>query len=296
MINNYYNPSSLQEALEILSKDQNTIVLAGGTDLLLKPGFKNGLQKTDILSLKSIPGLDEIQVKENPSVLLIGSRVTMNSLAESELVIQAFPSLACSARSVGSYSLRNTATLGGNICNASPAGDTLTPFLALEAVFILAGKEGEKRIPANLFFTGPGSTVLQPGEILTGVEIPSAKNSVRAERFCKIGKRKAVEISLVNAAILLETEGGKVLNTAIAFGAVAPTPVRIPEAEQFLTGLSLDSPEISGAIDKTAKTVMEGIKPITDFRASKEYRKALAGEITRRLLWECTKELQERGR
>ena len=296
MIKNYYKPSSLLEALEILSKDQKTIILAGGTDLLLKPGLRKESQKDNILSLKRIPELDGIQIQENPPVLLIGAKATLNSLAESELVIQVFPSLACAARSVGSYSLRNTATLGGNICNASPAGDTLTPLLTREAVFLLAGPEGEKRVSSNRFFTGPGSTVLQPGEILTGVEIPLHENLSWTERFCKIGKRKAVEISLVNAAILLETEGGKVLNTAIAFGAVAPTPIRVPEAEQFLTGLFLDSSEISSAIDKTAKVVMEGIKPITDFRSSKEYRRALAGEITKRLLWECVEELQERGR
>ncbi len=278
----YWEPGSLSEAVALLAASKGqAFPLAGGTDLLLK--LQKGHAKgTGVINLKHLPELAELSMGKTS--LSIGALTTISSLLANKDVSNYFPALASGARALGTPQIRNLATVGGNLCNASPAADLAVALLAYEGRLKISGPEGSRTLAAEDFFTGPGQTALNRGEILTEVEIdipPVHSWGV----FKKHGLRKSHEIALVNAVVLITLEQGsdRIAAARIALGAVASTPLRIRSAEKGLVGTR-------GGIEawaEAAEQVMAAVSPIDDVRSTGDYRRHMAGVLTRRALHEA---------
>jgi xanthine dehydrogenase FAD-binding subunit len=236
-----------------------------------------------LLNIKRIEALDLVVL--DGRTLVIGSLVTIGRLQKDPLVREHAPVLAEVADRFASPQIRNSATIGGNICNASPAGDTLPPLLALDAELELASlaKDGTvsmRRVPIDGFFTGPGRTRRAPNELLTAIRVPLGASG-RVTRFYKAGTRPALDISTVVIALASGRDGeGRLHGVRLALGAVAPTPLRARRAEALLEGKVLDE----ALADAAARAAADEAKPIDDVRASAWYRKELLHNMTRRML------------
>jgi carbon-monoxide dehydrogenase medium subunit len=197
--------------------------------------------------------------------------------------------LAQAAASVASYQVRNRATLGGNLCNASPCADTAPATLVLEALVVLYGAAGERQVPAGQFFLGPGQTVLKPGEFMTAIWFPPAP-SPSAARYLKLGRCKSGDLSLVGVAILCHcdpADGG--VRFRIGLGSVAPTAFRARQAEEFLAASHMAESDFARA----AQHAMEASSPISDVRGTASYQRAMVRTLTLRGLREAWAQLQE---
>lgn len=282
-------PSTLEEALEILRNHPETLPLAGGTDLLVK--IKDGLVPSDrVLDLSTVPSLKGIRSEDN--TVGIGALTTLGELEESPLIRRVFPCLAKASAQVGSVQIRNRATLGGNLMNASPAADTVPALLVLGARLVLWAPAGKREVPVEEFFLGPGKTVCEPGELLSEVLLPVPENNT-ISGFEKVGKRNAQAISVANGAFLLEyrqTDGGvQVTRCRLAAGSVAPTGVRLRAVESLLEGNLLTEQRILAALSGLG----ESIRPITDLRASARYRTMVTENIFRRLLLDALQSISQ---
>ncbi len=275
----YLAPTSLGQALEMLAQfGEKAIVLAGGTDV----GVDVNLRKASPEVLVYIGGLRELDyIKEESDSIKIGTLTTHASIASSPLIKAKAGVLAEAAGTIGGPAIRNVATLGGNLVNASPASDAAVPLLATGASVKLVSTKGERVLPLADFFVGPGRTALAPGELLTEVSIPLAEGPT-AGKFLKLGNRKAVICSLVSAAAVAAFAPGDgiVQDVKIALGSVAPTPIRARQAEDQLRGKRLTADLIAAAGTLAA----EASQPIDDARASAWYRKQMVKVLVERVL------------
>ncbi len=269
----YLRPTSLKEALDMLKKhDGNVSILNGGTDLIVR--MREGHSSPEIvMDIKKIPGLDQIQVDEDR--ITIGATVLLNDLGLNEVIKTRYPYLAQAALSVGSKQVRNRATCIGNICNASPLADTATPLLALNADVHIYGEEGIKTVPLKDFFVFVRKTILKPTEIVTGISFKQDPEALGI--FTKMSRRKEVDLSTVCSTVIRSGSEYR-----ISCGAVAPTPVRLAKTEAFLTGKALTSE----VIDEACKLASGEVTPISDIRASEEYRREMVGVMLRHALSE----------
>ena len=256
---NYLKLLSLEEAAKTLKEKDNTKVLAGGTDLLVHYRHRKVVPDL-VLDIKSIDVLNGIKIEG--AYLKIGACTCLNDIVENELVKENFDVLCQAAMNVGCYQVRNRATIGGNICNASPAGDTIPPLYCLDAILTYF-KDGEF-IDCNAmeFFTGPGKTVLTKDSILCQVKIPMKYAKVLGT-FLRHSRRNALDLSTVSV-----TTVNRKGNFAIALGSVAPTVIRVPDAENILNVEGLTE----SSIEKASEVTKNSCKPISDLRASKDYR------------------------
>jgi CO/xanthine dehydrogenase FAD-binding subunit len=209
-------------------------------------------------------------VKEENGFLVIGAATTTARLAEDGLVATRAPALAAAARQSGSRAIRTVATVGGNLANASPAADLAIPLLAMDAEVRLVSAGGERTVPLREFFAGPGETVLRPGELMLEIRVPSCAGQCV---FLKLGRRKAMTLSVLNVAVRLEMQDGICQQAHIALGAMAPTPLCCLEAEAMLAGKALDR----ALIEQCAAAAVAQSSPIDDQRATAWYR-AQAGK------------------
>ncbi len=263
----YVKCANLKQAFDFLQTNEHNFLLAGGTDLIV--GMRGG--KFTPRLLVDIKDLEELKVlKEDNTGITIGAAVTLNQVAQFEPIIKNATPLAEGAHSVGSYPIRNRATLAGNLCNASPAADTAAPLYSLGAVINLVGPGQQRSMPIEEFFLGPGKTALQKGELVYSVVIPKPY-PVGKGVYLKASRTGSVDLSTVGVA--LQNWGGKV---RIAVGAVAPTPVRAHTVEKVIN----DGGEKDWA--RAAKLVIDDISPITDLRGSREYRYHIAEVLVRR--------------
>ncbi len=264
----YKKPSNLADAISALREHDDAFLLSGGTDLLV--GMKNKLLEPKcVIDLKGIPSLNAFNYE---SGFRFGSLITIRDLEVSKAIHEKIPVLCQAASCLGSVQVRNKATVGGNLCNASPAADMSTIFLAMDADVKVVSHEGEKVIELESFFVGPNSTILGRNDILT--EIIVSKDVARSKGiYMKYGPRKAMDIGVVNIAILLDADfkSGFCKGIRIALGSVAPTPIRAKKAENVLSGNML-SPQI---ISEAAEVASSETDPISDLRASAGYRKEL---------------------
>ncbi len=263
----YIKCTGLGEACELLEKGEKIYPLAGGTDLLV--GIRGGkFAPKTLLDIKNLPELAALQ--EDEDGITIGAAITLNEIASFEPIYKNIPILAEGCHSVGSYSIRNRATIAGNICNASPAADTAAPLYCLDARVIIAGPGGTRTVNISEFFTGPGQNVLQKGELVRAIMIPKPYPEGKGVYF-KASRTGSVDLATVGVAV--QRRGEKVL---IAVGAVAPTPVRAHKVEEAVN----DRGEKDWA--KAASLVHEDISPITDLRGSREFRYHLVEVLIRR--------------
>ncbi len=279
-IETYRAPASLVEAVEILGAG-NVTVLAGGTDLM--PQTQGGRVQFQpvLMNVRRVPELQGIV--EAQGAVRIGALVTITELLESALVRERLDLLWQACDHFASDQIRNAATLGGNLCNASPAGDTLVPLLALEARVVLSAKPNgalqTRRVPLGEFFVGPGRTCRASGELLVAVEVPLPPPGF-AGAFYKHGTRPGLDIAAISIAAGARREGKVLRDVRIALGAVAPTPIRAPRTERVLEGRMPDAKTLEAAVSMA----LEEVRPISDVRASDWYRRELIHNVLKRVL------------
>lgn len=269
------HPSSIQEASDFLRNKEVSYPLAGGSEviLLMEKGVISDCTLVDItrLGLKYII-LDGDYIK-------IGATTPIHDLIHSKLLEVCTPSLVQAARELGSLQIRTSATIGGNLCAAVPCADTAVPLLTLNALVRIVNSNQEYMVPLTHFFLAPRKTVLIKGDIVTEILIPKPEQG-ETGKFSKIGRRKTLTLATASVAVQLSLDNNNCFKTfRVAFGAVAPTPIRALSTEKFLIG-KLANPE---NIEKASFLISETIKPITDIRASKEYRMQISKVIFKRV-------------
>ncbi len=271
-------PKSLQEALDMKkSHRESAKVLAGGTDLLVL--LKDGKLKAEtVMSLGGVRELNFIR-SENGGGVTLGSLASHGDVALSPIIQQRYPDLAEACSQVGAIQIQNLGTVGGNICNASPAADAAPPLLLMDAVLTLASARGERKVSINEFFLGPRQTVLEPDEVLKEIFLPPASGR-RGATYLKLGRREAMEIAIVGIGVAVHLNGSDQLvsECRIAMGSVAPTPIRARPAEDVI-----NNKEVTNVlIDEVAEVAAEAARPISDVRGSAEYRLDMIRVLCRR--------------
>ena len=281
----YHHPEDLQEAIRLLNELEGRCkIIAGCSDFI--PAIRRGAWSfPDGFNLVDLNGIRELSfVAEEGTRIRVGAATRLSDIIQSPLIQKRAPVLAEAGKEMASMQIRNRATVGGNLCMASPAADAAPPLLVLDAAVRVKGIDREELIPLNKFFVGPGKTVLSSREIVTEVEFPGMNPD---ERSCwiKMGRRNSFTLSIVSVATWAKIKGDTFSDLRIALGAVAPTPIRAVEAEQYLIGKKT-SEEV---IRKGAEIAAGEIKPISDVRASAEYRRDMANVLTKRALVSCLK-------
>ena len=283
----YIRPATLQEVTRLLLKsDGDARLFMGGTDVFVR--MRDGFITPKILiDVKHLSGMTQVDFGKRKG-LIVGAAVDMNSLAAHPAVVEHYPLLAEALHAVASYQLRTRATMGGNLCNASPAADAAPAALVLEADMILHGRRGERVVPITEFFLGPGRTAVKPGEFLLRIKIPSVPRGA-VGRYIKLGRNALGDLSIVGVAVLgypdKKAKSGYVFRIALA--SVAPTPIRVPDAEAILAA----SPITPDVIEAAATAAMETARPIDDVRSSAAYRKAMVRNLVKRAATEVWEKL-----
>jgi len=272
----YIRPNTLAEVFENIETEGVPQIYSGGTDLLVKM-YIGSTEPNVVIDIKEIPEMTGI--KEDDEYISVGAATTFSQLYSSELIQKWLPGLAQAAHCVGSGQIQRKGTLGGNICNASPAADGMTAIWALGAKIQLVSRYTTRTIPLTEFVCGPGKTTIYSGEVLCRILIP--KQEWTEQNFFKVGRRNALAISVVNGCVSLQKDcQGRILAARISVGACGPTPVRAKEAEDLLVGNALTS----SLIDMVIERVREELQPIDDLRASAAYRKYVACAKVKELL------------
>ena len=281
----YFAPRTLEEAIGLLSKfDGDARVVAGSTDLLLKMKAGKLAPKT-MINIKRLPelrGLTQSPISNLQSLISIGALTTLEEIRCSPLIREHYPALADAASTMASVQIRNLATVGGNLCNAAPSADLAPILMVLDAVARIAGPKGERRVPLEDFFTGPGATVLAPSELLVSLEVPPPAG---LSLYLKHSPREHMDIAVVGVGLALQFQDGRCDSARVVLGAVAPVPLRARRAEAELTG----SPLTPERIDRAAKVAAEESRPIDDVRGSAWYRRRMVAVLTRRGLETLTR-------
>ena len=270
----HYAPDSVEELLELLKSKPNAKLIAGGTDLLLQ--MKEGTaQPETVVSLKNVEELGGFTVSK--SGYRLGTGMTLRRITRSNELTQNFPGLIYAAGVVASEQIRSLATLGGNICNASPSADMVPPLIALDAVVQLVSSQSQRELPLSEFFKGPGESVLKGGEILHSIFLPQPSGSMI---YSKHAPRKYMDLAVVGVAVRLAKKHGKINEARVALGAVGPVPFRAEKTEALLAGQTLTTELMREAGEMAAGECV----PIDDIRGSAWYRKRMVKVHVRRNL------------
>jgi aerobic carbon-monoxide dehydrogenase medium subunit len=273
----FYQPATLAEASRLL-KDNGPggRFLAGGTDLVIAMKEK-GLLPKYIVDLKRVPGLSGIRVNGDDTIT-IGALTTMYAIETSPVIAKKYPFLAQSAAEVGSIQIRNRATIGGNMANATPSADVAPSLIALNATAKIASADGERMLSLEQFFRGPGQNAMNPDEILTEITIPKTSPQLVGE-YIKFSPRDMMDLAYIGVAVAYNLGSDKkCTGVRIVLGAVAPTPIRAKNSEALLEGKVLSEEIAAQAGDEAARES----KPISDVRSSADYRRAMVGVMTKR--------------
>jgi len=285
----YVKPATLVEASQFLAEHNGTAKpFSGGTDCFVR--LRDGVLKVDYLvDIKGLDGTKELSFDPKKG-LTIGAAVPMNKVATNKDVIAHYPNLAMAANSVASYQLRNRATIIGNICNASPAGDTIGTCMALDGVLNVHGTDGFRQIPLNSFFLGPGRTVLKPGDVVVSITLPVPPAGMVGV-YKQLGRNTIGDLSIVGVAVLgypnQKSPSGYTFRIALA--SVAPVPFEALKAEAVLSENKITEETIAQAAD----VAMESVTPIDDVRGSARYRKLMVRNLTREAITEVWNQLSK---
>jgi carbon-monoxide dehydrogenase medium subunit len=276
----YIRPKTLGEASQFLaSHPDEARPFLGGTDTLVR--LRDGIWKDKYLvDVKGLDGLDEISFDPSGG-LVVGAAVSMNRVSAFPAVQAHYPVLAEAVNSVASYLLRTRATIVGNICNASPAGDTIGVCLLLGGLLDVHGLDGERVEPLESFFLGPGETVLRPGDIVTALRLPAPPEGISG-KYIKLGRNKVSDLSIVGVTVVGypngESPSGYTIKLALA--SVAPVPLVVDQVESILSEVPVTPERLAEA----AQAAMEACTPIDDVRASARYRKLMARNLSLKAL------------
>jgi carbon-monoxide dehydrogenase medium subunit len=268
----FYRPSSLATALTLLENHPHARLVAGGTDLIVE--LRRGFRPTEtLIDLSGISDLRYIELDQDR--FRIGALATHNDVLGSDDRLRMLP-LAQASREVGAPQIRAAATIVGNLVTASPANDTITALMALDAELAIVSTQGERIVPLHAFYQGVRRTILQPGELVREVRFTALRDDQQG-LFLKLGLRRAQAISVVNAAIIIERDQGVVQSARITLGCVAPTIIHASAAEQYLVGRTLD-PEVCSEAGRLAE---QAAQPIDDLRGSAHYRRQAVAALVR---------------
>jgi carbon-monoxide dehydrogenase medium subunit len=270
----FERPSSLEELLRLKHEHrEKALLMAGSTNLLvyIKDGVYTEGTLIDVKSLGALKGIAEAD-----GCIEIGPSEIIDSIRNSSIVAKHLPLLAESLNLFANPVVREMSTIGGNIADASPIADTAPVLLALHAELLVASSSGERTVPLDEFFIGPGKTVLKPDEVILKLMVP--KQAPGAGKFMKLGLRKGTSCSVTSAALWIVMDGTKVRDIRIGLGGVAPIPIRARKTEEAFKGKSIDT----DSLDQLCGTVKADIEPITDVRASARYRREVSGNLVKK--------------
>ena len=276
----YVAPTTLEEAVKLLSGNGlRAKALAGGTDILIQMrGYRFEIDR--LVDVKKIPELNVLSCSEAGG-LTLGAAVPCYQVYEDPAVQRLYPGLTDSASLIGGIQIQGRATVGGNLCNAAPSGDTIPSLLVLEASCEVVGPNGSRTIPIEEFCTGPGRSVLQPGEVLVSLKLPPPKANSGAH-FLRFIPRNEMDIAIANSgvSVLLDDSKQRILSAKIALGSVAPTPVMARAAMEFLSGKEATE----ATLEEAGEAAKSAASPINDMRGTVKQREHLVGVLTKRAL------------
>jgi CO/xanthine dehydrogenase FAD-binding subunit len=276
----YAAPTSLKEATGLLvGANRKAKILAGGTDILVQ--LREGLREADlVVDVKKIPELMELSYSPDKG-LRLGASVPCYRIYDNAAIAKAYPALVDAARIVGGWQIQSRASVGGNLCNSSPAADTIPALIAHGVTCVIAGPKGQREVRVEEFCTGPGKNVLQPGELLVTLLFPppGTKSGSAYERFIP---RNEMDIAVAGAGswVQLSSDGKQIEKARIGLAAVAPTPMLASEASQWLAG----KPATAESFANAGELARRVATPITDMRGTAEYRMHLVGVLVKRTI------------
>jgi carbon-monoxide dehydrogenase medium subunit len=275
----YAAPATIAEAVRLLAdRGDRARILAGGTDIIVQ--LREGRRHADlVVDIKHVPEVNELTFDPKQG-LRLGAAVPCYRIYEDAAVAKAYPGLIDAVALVGGIQIQSRASVGGNLCNSSPAADTIPALIALEAVAVIAGPKGEREVAVEQFCTGPGRNVLTAGEFLVRLRLPPPKPRSGAS-YLRFIPRNEMDIAVVGAGAAVTLDGGgRCVAARIALGAVAPTPLLVPEAAAALVGGPLNDT----TIEKAAALARAAARPISDMRGDADYRRHLTGVLVKRAL------------
>jgi xanthine dehydrogenase FAD-binding subunit len=276
-------PVTLAAAKALFHDQPDLKVIAGGTDVLIR--LQHGhLGGSGLLSLRSIPELEEIRL-EDDGTLVIGAMAAFTRIHDHALIRKHVPILAEAAVSMGGPQVRNVATIGGNICNGAVSGDSASTLFALDAFLKLETRDEVRLLPIAEFYAGPGQVNLRPGELLTAILILKTSYEGTAGNYIKFAMRKAMDIATLGVAVVCRVEEGRFKDLRIALGVAAPVPIRCPEAESHAQGREITW----DCIQEIASLAVKPARARTSWRASKDYREHLIEVLAQRAVAEAVK-------
>lgn len=286
----YAAPRGIEEAVALLAdRGEEARVLAGGTDIIVQ--VREGRRQVGLLvDVKGIPEAN--QLRYDPAAgLVIGAAVPCYRIYEHAEIAAAYPGLIDAVSLVGGIQIQGRATVGGNLCNASPAADTIPALIVHEAVCLIAGPQGQRELPVEHFCIGPGRTALQRGEFLVALRMPAPKPNSGAA-YLRFIPRNEMDIAVVGAgaSVVLDQRQNVFVAARVALGAVAPTPLLVDEAAAALIGKAVTDE----ALQRAAEAAQAAARPIDDMRGTAEYRRHLVGVLTRRALRGAIQRAKER--
>jgi CO/xanthine dehydrogenase FAD-binding subunit len=277
----YISPENKEEALKILKEERaNACIVAGCTNVLPDIKVKKISPKilVDITAIQELRGIDKKKDK-----ICIGPLTTIVELVNSELILKESKVLIQAAQEFADPLVRNNATIGGNLVTASPAADMAVPLITLDAIIKIESVREKREVKLKEFFLGPGKTILQDDEMIVGIEFEQSDINKNGY-FIKLGQRKAMAIAIASVAVNLEVRQNKISQIRIAAGSVAPTPIRLTIVEEFLENKEISNKLVEEAMNK----VSEEVNPISDIRASEEYRRYISGILFKRAFTKLT--------
>jgi len=276
----YVAPTSADEVVKLIAgKNGDARILSGGTDLLVQ--LREGRRKAKlVIDVKNIPELTQITF-DSQNGLRIGAAASCSQICSDPNVRKYFPGLVDAISLIGGVQIQNRASVGGNLCNASPAADAIPALIVHEAVCNITGSNGSRTLPVEEFCIAPGKNALQAGEFLTSISVPAPRDSFGAN-YLRFIPRNEMDIAVVGAgaSVILDEDGKRFVSARIALGAVAPTPLLASEAGAFLAGKTVTRENVKEA----ARMAQEIAKPITDLRGTAEHRKHLCAVLVQRAL------------
>lgn len=275
-VSRFEAPTEVEAAVALLAGEDGARVLSGGTDLLVQMRLGAGAPAL-FVDVKRIPRLSAVQL--DSSGLKIGAAVSAAEIYENDSIRSLWPGLAHATDLIGSSQIQGRATWSGNLCNASPAADSVPALIACNATAVIAGPKGERRVAVEEFTTGPGQTVLERGEFVVEFEVPAPAPHA-SDAYERLIPRTEMDIAVVGVGVAMELDGaGAVASARVVLGAVAPTAIRVPDAEVALVGSRLEE----AALDAAAAASTAAANPIDDKRGTVAYRKKIAGVLTKRV-------------
>jgi CO/xanthine dehydrogenase FAD-binding subunit len=282
----YFLPESVEEAISLLMKyGDKAKVISGGTDLLVQ--MKRGVILPDyLISINKIPDLDYIKYDQTGG-LRIGVLTTIGVIANSPLVQGKFGVLAQGAGLLGTPAIKNQGTIGGNLCNAAPSADIAPPLIVLGALAKFTGTDGERTVPVEDFFVGPGTTIMKHHQLLLEIQIPNPRLH-SGGAYIKQTRGRGADLAVVGVAAFVVMERGTIDDVRIALGAVASTPIRAKKAEGILKGMRPNDK----LLDEVSQAASNESKPIDDVRSSADYRRRLVAVLTKRAVLEAVRQAQ----